>query len=690
MAGEEIQLDLEPPRTPIKGPAHRAILRETQSPLGSASSASVISSPPSPEESPFSPTQSTATDITDDYGWQTPSKGQALSTTLDTNSSLESSQIEEENDSAGDDDRAGQIAAFNAPCPAKPLERSKRAKSLRPRLSISSLRSEDATKPVLSKRKESSTSPIDTLAWVSDQGKLRERVTWPSIETGQKTPKRSRHIRLEYWTSEQASNINTDFCAEGTWLLRPRAASEVGGARKVHLGSVVSCTQDQSAHQPSSSDSIVPTITVSPPEDDQIDSVRIKADEDDPRSKSRSSGDGTVKAVLTLLSIQKTSPSVEAKNTTRKSLHTIIPLEIRERLREDNQHCPAQTAKGLRCKIRHRANVPIIMRSLDSLTTIKSSEVLQCLKNLIAVALCPSVHQRVARRELEAWETDIDKLCDIQQDPGHVASHTNHRLLALADWINTLSGGESFSERVETTSPPTSQESIPSNIPQVPTLIQKFKPYVTKASLRLSVSEALEKLLVKPLIKSEIERVGSVYVYRQPGNFGHLKIGYSTNEISKRVKEWSIKCRKPMEVYFPKRGSDEEHLQVSHVCRVEKLVHTELKNCRRIEEMCSGCKGNHIEWFEVSRQLAIDVVRKWTAWMRTSPYEERSCGGKTEWVLKDEQRRKIKELSQPLQEIAISHQDMEKRGRKASLHAQHLSVSRAGRARSPHMRSKSM
>ncbi|KEY76617.1 hypothetical protein 25D9 10 [Aspergillus fumigatus] len=369
--------------------------------------------------------------------------------------------------------------------------------------------------------------------------------------------------------------------------------------------------------------------------------------------KGRSSEDGTVNAVLTVLSIHKAPPSSEAGNSTLKSLCSIIPLDIRERLREDDQRCPAQTVKGVRCKVRHRANVPIIVQYLDSLTTIKPSEVLQCLKNLSKVALCPLAHQRVARRELDAWKTDIDKLCDIQQDQEHVASHTSYRLFALANWINTLSGGESFSERVEAASPPTSQESIPSNILQVFTLIQKFAPYVPKACAGLSVSEALEKLLLKPLMKSEIERVGSVYVYWQPGNFGHLKIGFS-NDISKRVKEWSTKCRKPMEVYFPKRGSDEEHLQVSHVCRVEKLVHTELKNYRRIEEKCPGCGGNHIEWFEVSRQLAIAVVRKWTAWMQTSPYEERSCGGKTEWVLKEEQRRKLKELSQPLQEIAPS------------------------------------
>ncbi|KAH1670621.1 hypothetical protein KXV44_005666 [Aspergillus fumigatus] len=644
MAGEENPLDVEPPRTPIKGPPHQPMLSGTQSPPGSASSVDVISSPPSPEDNPFSPAQSTATDITDDYGWQTPTKGQALSTATDKDC-LESSQSEEEDDSAGDDagddDRAGQIAtAFNAPSPTKPLERSKKAKSLRPRISISSLRSEDATKSVLSKRKESSTSPVDTRAWVLEQGKFSEGLTWPSILIGQKTPKRSRHILLEYWTSEQASNINTDFSAEGTWLLRPGAASEVDGARKFHLDSVVSGTQDQSADQPSSSNSIVPTITFSPPEDDRIDSARIKDDEDDPCSKGRSSEDGTVNAVLTVLSIHKAPPSSEAGNSTLKSLCSIIPLDIRERLREDDQRCPAQTVKGVRCKVRHRANVPIIMQYLDSLTTIKPSEVLQCLKNLSKVALCPLAHQRVARRELDAWKTDINKLCDIQQDQEHVASHTNHRLFALANWINTLSGRESFSERVEAASPPTSQESIPSNIPQVFTLIQKFAPYVPKACAGLSVSEALEKLLLKPLMKSEIERVGSVYVYWQPGNFGHLKIGFS-NDISKRVKEWSAKCRKPMEVYFPKRGSDEEHLQVSHVCRVEKLVHTELKNYRRIEEKCPGCGGNHIEWFEVSRQLAIAVVRKWTAWMQTSPYEERSCGGKTEWCIYAMHRRVI-------------------------------------------------
>ncbi|KAH1686988.1 hypothetical protein KXX23_004797, partial [Aspergillus fumigatus] len=102
MAGEENPLDVEPPRTPIKGPPHQPMLSGTQSPPGSASSVDVISSPPSPEDNPFSPAQSTATDITDDYGWQTPTKGQALSTATDKDC-LESSQSEEEDDSAGDD-----------------------------------------------------------------------------------------------------------------------------------------------------------------------------------------------------------------------------------------------------------------------------------------------------------------------------------------------------------------------------------------------------------------------------------------------------------------------------------------------------------------------------------------------------------------------------------------------------------
>jgi hypothetical protein len=195
-------------------------------------------------------------------------------------------------------------------------------------------------------------------------------------------------------------------------------------------------------------------------------------------------------------------------------------------------------------------------------------------------------------------------------------------------------------------------ESLPDESSQAVSYARRIEQdgHAAKASVHLSVSEALEKVLVKPLMRSEIKGVGSIYICWQPGKFGRLKIGCSKNKISKRVKEWNSRCRKPMEVYFPKPGSDEEHLQVSHVRRVEKLVHTELKNCRRFEEMCPGCKGHPIEWFEVSRQLAIAVVRKWMAWMQTAPYEERSCGEKTEtdWVLKDEQRRKIKELSQPL------------------------------------------
>ncbi|RHZ53745.1 uncharacterized protein CDV56_107511 [Aspergillus thermomutatus] len=663
MSGDEVQLTPESPSTPTKPPLCQATLDGTRSPLGSASDAGVISSPPSPTDTLFSPTGSTTTDITDDYGWQTPVKGrQALSTTLNTDN-LESAQGEENAESGGDEARAGHTQTFKTHSLTKPWGRAKRANSLDLKLSISSLYSENVSKALLSKRKESSTSPVDSSAWVSDHAKFPEGITWPPTQAGQKTSKRSRHTKIEYWTSEQARNISTEFSGEGAWILRPRAASDVGGGRKSDLDPVVSFTQDQCADQTSSSNLIIPSITISPPEDDQIDSAQIMNDQHNPHSKSMPPGDGTIQVALTLLSTQYSSTSAKDQDGIQKSLYKIIPLEIRKRLREDDQHCPAWTTKGLRCRKPHRANVSRVTHLLDTLTAIKPSQVFQCMSDLITVALCSSSHQRVARKELETWRKDIDKLHDIQQDQRHIASHTNQRILALADWMSTLSGAGSFSKKVETPPPPTTKESIPSNIPQVFTLIQKFRPHVTGDSVRLSVSEALEKLLIKPLMDSEIKRVGSVYVYWQPGNFGHLKIGYS-KDIGKRITAWSSQCSKPMEVYYPKRGSDEESLQVSHVCRVEKLVHMELKNYRRAEEQCPGCGKRHIEWFEVSRHLATEVVRKWMAWMRTSPYEQRTCGGTTEWVLKDEQRRKLRDLSQPLHDIAISRQNVEKGERK--------------------------
>ncbi|KAH8691550.1 T5orf172 domain-containing protein [Talaromyces proteolyticus] len=652
------------------------MLDGTESPSSSSSSET---------DFPFSPSDSSATDITDDSELETPVKGRK-SSTKPTHDVPKTSQNEEKDELERTEDRDSQRKTGDTQSPTKTIGKTKKAKTLKHRLSASSLQLVDITDALSSNKrraKESSTSSDRSNEWVSDQQKRISETTL----TAPKTRRPLRQPTIEYWTAKQASRISTDFSTG--WVLRGRAVSDVGGARKKPaLDSVGSSAQNQHTDKYPPPNSIIPRVTISPPEDSETNSAQGTDDQRKLNSKSASPGDGTIQEALAFLlsTTQTSSASTKEKVSMRKSLSKIIPFEIREHLREDNQHCPAWTTKGLRCKKQHRANVSHIIHTLDNLTAIKPSQLSQCMEDLITATVCSASHQRVARNEVQIWERDIDKLCE---NHNYTVSPSNYRLSALAEWISTLGTGESFSKKVESSPPATVKGNIPSNIPKIFPLIQKFRPYITKKSAHSSVSEVLEKLLIEPLTTREIKDDGNVYVYWQPGNFGHLKIGLS-NDITKRMKKWNSDCKKPMEVYYPKLGGDEEFPNVKHVYRVEKLVHTELKNCRRIEEKCPGCGRNHVEWFEVSRDLAVQVVRKWMAWIKEAPYEERSSKTKTEWVLKDEQMKKLKELSQPLKAVSISPQVMEKGWTKGPRHGQRLSVSGSIGTRALRSRSKSM
>jgi hypothetical protein len=100
-----------------------------------------------------------------------------------------------------------------------------------------------------------------------------------------------------------------------------------------------------------------------------------------------------------------------------------------------------------------------------------------------------------------------------------------------------------------------------SNEPQMMRTIQDFKPYIARNSAHTSISEALGKLLLKPLTKKETNKVGIVYVYWQPGNFGHVKIGQSQH-FQERMKRWNTVCKKEIMVYFPKKMEMRVHTKL--------------------------------------------------------------------------------------------------------------------------------
>ena len=116
---------------------------------------------------------------------------------------------------------------------------------------------------------------------------------------------------------------------------------------------------------------------------------------------------------------------------------------------------------------------------------------------------------------------------------------------------------------------------------------------------------------------------GLIYMYWVPGNFGFVKIGKTSGESTeRRLKEWRESCGHALEEYT--RGETGLALQLPHAHRVERLVHTELKDYRIREDRCENmkCGRAHIEWFYVPQDHALMVIEKWSSWIKTRPYIE--------------------------------------------------------------------
>ncbi|RAO65856.1 uncharacterized protein BHQ10_001868 [Talaromyces amestolkiae] len=677
-----------------KTPDHLAQMKDSTSNDGNEPSFSSdldnsAVSTPSLADDIFSPSVSIVTDTTDiadDYGWDTPVKGKSMTRAEDRNI-LGSPQNETQDKIKRAEDLSKPDKGLDTQTQTTaPRRRTKSASRRDFEARTLSLGSVDISVTSFEKRKQGSDSPVDGNTLASDQGQI-----WGVLITPPKS-KKPMHLQLiEFCTPGPDGYIDINFSTDQTWIFEARRVIDFGSAVKPTSKTVVSRTEKQDVDhiltKPTSQS--IPEITLSPPDANRTD--HKIGDANTPPSKNILLGDGTIQHVLSLLSNKAFSASISKKeqDSIDKSLSNILPVKIREWLEEDTHHCLALTTQNRRCKRIHETSHPKMIQYLDSMATLKSSELPKCLNDMISTALCSTTHKRMAREELEKWMVDIEKLCDIHADMKESTSvSADYRLLALANYLDILSGGKGLPPRQNIVSSSAKVEESDHSITSLGDyrLLQYFKPYIPKYLQKLSVSEALEGLLLKPLTgKKEIGDTGIIYIYWQPSNFGHLKIGYTTQAFEKRMKEWIKRCNKTMEIYYPSRDDAQKIIAVDHVYRVEKLIHLELKNLRKIEKNCPGCGKNHDEWFECSRDLAVAVVRKWMDWMRESPYEERQSGSSKEWVLKAEQRSKLKDLSEPMKGVSVSANAMEKGKNKHPRQTRRLSTGRP-----PRMRSKSM
>ncbi|CAI9634157.1 unnamed protein product [Alternaria burnsii] len=119
--------------------------------------------------------------------------------------------------------------------------------------------------------------------------------------------------------------------------------------------------------------------------------------------------------------------------------------------------------------------------------------------------------------------------------------------------------------------------------------------------------------------KRDLE-TGMVYMYRRESSPGYVKIGWTAKSVEKRLEQW-LKCGyTPIELF---RATGVPHAQ-----RVETLTHYELIKEWRKERPCEVCSEKtgkpvcHQEWFEVSKERAIQILSTWVElFKKANPYD---------------------------------------------------------------------
>ncbi|RAK77453.1 GIY-YIG nuclease family protein [Aspergillus fijiensis CBS 313.89] len=105
---------------------------------------------------------------------------------------------------------------------------------------------------------------------------------------------------------------------------------------------------------------------------------------------------------------------------------------------------------------------------------------------------------------------------------------------------------------------------------------------------------------------------GYVYAYTVDANEAFVKIGYTTREVSVRHAEWEFECNRKIKSLYPDPAAT--GVPILHPRLIESICHADLwKGSVRVD--CSACQKEHVEWFKISAQKAIDTIEKWSQWM---------------------------------------------------------------------------
>lgn len=344
-------------------------------------------------------------------------------------------------------------------------------------------------------------------------------------------------------------------------------------------------------------------------------------------------------------------------------LELILPLDLYKRLSGFSSACIGSVASKSYAQCDKSAGRSLksalaIARKFARYRAEKDYEtLLRKIEKLVHKAMC-GTHRNVVLNKVKG-EVRIEKLRDYLCG---VKGMLDRDRQALDQWLDAISNPKASTDHIpwvrraveptvldtphtlpykplRTTSKPAETAPNASKPNSQISSFANFTPYQLKSTKGISISDALFMELQKPLGASET-KPGFIYMFWDKRYFGKVKIG-RTNDIKRRLKEWNKQCGK---THSYLSQDDRSCIEMPHVGRVERLIHTELKECRE-KRRCEGCGKLHQEWFGEDEVHAVKVVRKWQEWMMQQPYVRDTMG---QWELRPEMLESLKQVCEPL------------------------------------------
>ncbi|MCJ1432491.1 hypothetical protein MMC27_001848 [Xylographa pallens] len=412
----------------------------------------------------------------------------------------------------------------------------------------------------------------------------------------------------------------------------PRRFPHLGHKSKIHFSG---CSIRQKEDQDVDSSGVTSTKSRSfdeDPTEGKTAAVDVEEEEDEEEIEEREGGDAAVETKLNNIKIEddivehetcsdapiitaamkEASSSMKVIDVIRQIFGDEISTLIKEKrnrcygfkkkdLHEEGPRCMRRVAEAKierACKRLHEAHKPLPLPDLT-----------QELHGIIELLFCYD-HLGIATTKTVSWVHSQGVSSPARKAYGHEASvGVELPKIYRKEAIQTAAISDyTFSQLSSSTSTRTHIESEVQYVSWQPTVTENH-----------GVEQALAWWAVTPLRKRD-QWSGQLYVYvASEGEREYRKIGATIKTPEIRLNRCRKDCRLDVKLVYPEKNED--LVPIEHVFRLERFVHTELKDYRLKKFRCR-CNKNHQEWSQAPHALIVAVIRKWTAWLQLEPYEK--------------------------------------------------------------------